>query len=147
VRGHWIHSWILWIPLSAIAGCAAPPQPDSVCLNKELKIATVLWRAEADEVSQDALIVVVHGVTYNGEWHVAPDTGPLIRTRDFAWTLRHLHPGREIVLVVCNRGEHTIDTPSVYYTPKGLTWVWPDRFIPYPRPLGNGSIRRMVHNN
>lgn len=128
-------------------------QEQWACGNADLLPFIDNWATETETRYPEFFLIVAHGQTLDGEWHVFPDEGDPVPTSDAVAVFRERGVDERIVLVVCNPQGHSLNSPGVSYARKTV-WSQPDRFLTFRIAAvfrdhpedGIGSIDEFVHN-
>jgi len=123
------------------------------CGNEDLMPWVDEWQAEIAYRYEEFFLIMVHGETLYGEWHVFPDRGGPVPVTALIARFRQRGVEGQIVLVVCNPGGHRLNVPDVSYATRNV-WVVPDRYVndlfwSMFRDLpedGIGTIHEFTHN-
>jgi len=147
----------LVLAVSLLVGCHAnvlfPHQEITMVVGAEgTNASAIYWQQEVEKRYDDAVMLIVHGNTRNGEWYAYPDFESPIPMECAVERLKKRFPGRRIVLVACNPDGLTFDIPGVTYAKENV-YFWPDHNVltdldaKYPEDGGGiGSIWEFIEN-
>lgn len=101
---------------------------DAVLLSPGMAQYTVGWEREAQKRFSEPLLVMGHGNDFLGSWCVWASVGGQEVPIPVEWmvgTVQEAHPGRTIVLIVCNPHGEKLKGSNVWYARRSV-WLVPN---------------------
>lgn len=107
----------------------------------------VLWYIEASKKFEDPIIFACHGDSLFGIWMAIPDPPRKMQpVSEIAKTLRNIYKDKQIFLIVCNTGNHSLNIENIWYSKKSI-YVIPDSYCKFERiktDKSTGSIDEFI---
>lgn len=136
-------------------GCAVPSSPSALTDREMISSNPIVvwsddladgkdpWHREISTKYGTFVAVMVHGVELGDSWYVWPTDNNVRPMQAVVDELREQYPDTRIVLLACNPGGHSIDTPGVTYATRSV-WVLPDRSVSHVLNLSRDRAEDLI---